>query len=126
MMSLPHIAARDTVIPGTDIKVLAGNEVWPLIGEMGLQEDVFAEVDTWLPERFMPGGANEDFGVTIGINPKPGDVMPFSIGGRRWVFLGWPLARFRKRRACGRHPCLTCFAPPTTAAVWATGLPLRR
>ena len=85
MFTLPHVAVKDTVIPGTDIKVLAGNEVWPMIGVMGLQEDVFAEADTWLPERFMPGGANEDFGVTIGINPKPGDVMPFAVGGRRWV-----------------------------------------
>lgn len=84
-ITLPHVAKEDTLIPGTDIKILAGAELWCLICSAGEQGDVFPQAETWLPERFLPGGPNANFGVTIGINPKPGDVVPFSMGGRRCV-----------------------------------------
>jgi cytochrome P450 len=65
------------------VTIIANTEVWTFIGLVGQNENIFPDAATWMPERFLPGGVNADFGVTIGVNPKPGDVMPFSVGGRR-------------------------------------------
>lgn len=64
-----------------------------MMSSAGEQGKTFPQPDVWLPERFLPGGPNADFGVTIGVNPKPGDVVPFSMGGRRYVTCSteaWP------------------------------------
>ena len=84
-ISLPHSPFEDAYIPGTDLLVRKGAEVHPLIGLVGKDPKVFPDVDAWRPERYLPGGENADFGVAMGINPAVGDVVPFSMGGRRCV-----------------------------------------
>ena len=83
-MSLPHTPVKDTTIHNTDIVVRKDTDTFCMTYAFGEDEAVFPKAAQWLPERFLPGGSNESFGVTMSVNPQAGDAAPFSMGGRRY------------------------------------------
>lgn len=89
-LGIPRTPLADYAITD-EYLVPKGVMILPVFDAFYRNPALYPDPDTFLPERFMPGGSNAAFGVDIGSSAPDGDVIPFGAGGRMCV--GYRLAK---------------------------------